>query len=136
MELRQLEAFAAVMSTGSVTAAGKLLGRSQPAISRLIQDLETEDAQQPEPACFYNIGPASFLKRAMAVEEEMGFAPGEIFVSLEHRISCGVGLCGTCECGGKLRCKEGTFVSSRFLQEQHIEIIEMEQDHHLAKVLK
>src|SRR5690606_11063651 len=42
MELRQLEAFAAVMSTGSVTAAGRLLGRSQPAITRLIQELEAE----------------------------------------------------------------------------------------------
>lgn len=42
MELRQLEAFAAVITTGSVTAAGRLLGRSQPAITRLIQELETE----------------------------------------------------------------------------------------------
>jgi len=42
MELRQLEAFAAVMSTGSVTAAGRVLGRSQPAISRLLQELEAE----------------------------------------------------------------------------------------------
>lgn len=42
MEIRQLEAFAAVMSTGSVTAAGRLLGRSQPAITRAIQELETE----------------------------------------------------------------------------------------------
>ncbi len=42
MELRQLEAFAAVISTGSVTAAGRSLGRSQPAISRLVQELEHE----------------------------------------------------------------------------------------------
>ena len=42
MEIRQLEAFAAVVTTGSVTAAGRLLGRSQPAITRLIQELEAE----------------------------------------------------------------------------------------------
>ncbi|MFZ4285412.1 LysR family transcriptional regulator [Variovorax sp. HJSM1_2] len=42
MELRQLEAFAAVMSTGSITGAAKLLARSQPAITRLVQELEAE----------------------------------------------------------------------------------------------
>ncbi len=42
MELRQLEAFAAVMSTGSITGAAKLLERSQPAITRLVQELEAE----------------------------------------------------------------------------------------------
>ncbi|UHL62967.1 LysR family transcriptional regulator [Paralcaligenes sp. KSB-10] len=42
MEIRQLEAFAAVLSTGSVTAAGRLLDRSQPVISRQVQDLEQE----------------------------------------------------------------------------------------------
>lgn len=42
MEIRQLEAFAAVMSTGSITAAGQLLGRSQPVVTRVIQELEAE----------------------------------------------------------------------------------------------
>ena len=42
MEIRQLEAFAAVRSAGSVTAAGRLLGRSQPSVTRSIQELEAE----------------------------------------------------------------------------------------------
>jgi DNA-binding transcriptional LysR family regulator len=42
MEPRQLEAFSAVMSTGSVTSAARLLTRSQPAITRLVQELEAE----------------------------------------------------------------------------------------------
>jgi DNA-binding transcriptional LysR family regulator len=42
MELRQLEAFFTVMGTGSVTAAGQKLNRSQSVITRLIQDLEAE----------------------------------------------------------------------------------------------
>ncbi len=42
MDPRQLEAFAAVMSVGSVTGAARLLGRSQPAVTRLVQELEAE----------------------------------------------------------------------------------------------
>ena len=42
MELRQLEAFTAVMSVGSFTGAAKLLARSQPAVTRLVQELESE----------------------------------------------------------------------------------------------
>lgn len=42
MDLRQLEAFAAVMASGSITGSARLLGRSQPALTRLIQDLEAE----------------------------------------------------------------------------------------------
>ena len=42
INLRQVEAFRAVFQTGSMSAAGALMGVTQPAISRLIRDLEAE----------------------------------------------------------------------------------------------
>ena len=42
LNFRQLEAFRAVMLTGSITGAGHSLSISQPAVSRLIRDLEAE----------------------------------------------------------------------------------------------
>lgn len=42
LNFRQIEAFAAVISAGSLTGAAELLGRTQPAITRLIQELEAE----------------------------------------------------------------------------------------------
>ena len=42
METHQLEAFSAVMSVGTVTGAGRLLNRSQPSVTRQIQELEAD----------------------------------------------------------------------------------------------
>ncbi|KKB12179.1 LysR family transcriptional regulator [Devosia geojensis] len=41
-DTKQLEAFSAVVSIGSMTGAARAIGRSQPVITRLIQDLEAE----------------------------------------------------------------------------------------------
>ena len=41
---RQIDAFRAVFQTSSMTAAGALMGITQPAVSRLIRDLEAEMA--------------------------------------------------------------------------------------------
>lgn len=42
LDTRQLEAFVAVVSIGSMTGAAKALGKSQSVMTRLIQDLEKE----------------------------------------------------------------------------------------------
>ena len=39
---RQIDAFRTVVSTGTVTTSAQMLGISQPAVSRLISDLEKE----------------------------------------------------------------------------------------------
>lgn len=41
MDIRQLEAFSSVIKYGSVTAAARVLHRSQPSVTRMIQELET-----------------------------------------------------------------------------------------------
>jgi dihydroorotate dehydrogenase (NAD+) catalytic subunit len=66
--------------------------------------------------CFYNVGPQGFLARACRRELELGASASRIYLSLETPSLCGVGLCGSCECGGRLLCKEGTFVSLQHLQ--------------------
>jgi len=75
--------------------------------------------------CFYNTGPLGFVKEAMRLEAELGAFPKDIYGSIETVTMCGVGLCGNCEYGGKLLCKEGNFLSLNFIKNyirgRHIE---------------
>lgn len=92
------------------------------ALEVMKSDLEGKNA---EDFCFYNIGPVPFMQRAVEIQKQMGADIKDIFVSLETNNMCGMGVCGECECGGKLTCQEGTFFSMDFLESKQINISDL-----------
>jgi sulfhydrogenase subunit gamma (sulfur reductase) len=52
-------------------------------------------------------GPPIMIKYTFPVLEKLGFAPGNIFTTLENRMKCGFGKCGRCNVGGVFVCKDG-----------------------------
>ncbi len=65
----------------------------------------------------YTIGPMPFMEKAAGMFADAGSDSGDIHLSIEKSVRCGVGLCGECECGGRLTCREGTFFSWRELND-------------------
>lgn len=82
MEIRQLEAFAAVMTTGSVTGAARLLERSQPAITRLVQELEAEIGY----ALFARSGPESLPRSRLTCSMAMWSACWAVGAAFIHAL--------------------------------------------------
>ena len=64
---RQIDAFRTVVSTGTVTESAQMLGISQPAVSRLISDLESEVAFKLFTRSGRNLKPT--LEARLLVEE-------------------------------------------------------------------
>jgi NAD(P)H-flavin reductase len=52
-------------------------------------------------------GPPIMIKFTLPVLERLGFAPEQIFTTLENRMKCGLGKCGRCNIGPVYVCKDG-----------------------------
>jgi NAD(P)H-flavin reductase len=52
-------------------------------------------------------GPEMMMRFAAMKLEERGLTPGQIYLSLERNMKCGIGLCGHCQCGPTFVCKDG-----------------------------
>lgn len=52
-------------------------------------------------------GPPIMIKFTLPVLEKLGYAHDHIIMSLENRMKCGVGMCGRCNIGNELVCKDG-----------------------------
>jgi len=61
-------------------------------------------------------GPPVMIKFTFPVLAKLGFAPENIFTTLENRMKCGVGKCGRCNVGKHFVCKDGPVFTFAQLQ--------------------
>lgn len=62
-------------------------------------------------------GPPVMIKFTFPVLARLGFAPQDIYTTLENRMKCGVGKCGRCNTGKYFVCKDGPVFTFAQLQE-------------------
>ena len=61
----------------------------------------------PSVATAFVCGPEIMMRTSAQALLERGVAPERIFVSMERNMQCGVGLCGHCQLGPTLICRDG-----------------------------
>ncbi len=52
-------------------------------------------------------GPPIMIKFTQPVLEKLGYRNDQIIMSLENRMKCGIGMCGRCNIGKELVCRDG-----------------------------
>jgi len=68
-------------------------------------------------AKIYICGPDIMFKFVVRALLERGISPENIFLSLEKRMHCCVGVCQHCACGTKYVCKDGPVFSYEYLKD-------------------
>jgi sulfhydrogenase subunit gamma (sulfur reductase) len=64
-------------------------------------------------------GPPIMIRFTLPVVARLGFAPADVFTTLENRMKCGVGQCGRCNVGGKYVCRDGPVFTLEQLHAMH-----------------
>jgi NAD(P)H-flavin reductase len=64
-------------------------------------------------------GPPVMIKFTPPVLAKLGFAPADVYTTLENRMKCGVGQCGRCNVGGKYVCRDGPVFTLEQLHQMH-----------------
>ena len=72
----------------------------------LITKLLERIAPSPEDAVTITCGPPNMIHFVTLTLQELGFRLGQMWTTLEARMHCGVGKCGRCNMGEKLRIRQ------------------------------
>jgi NAD(P)H-flavin reductase len=66
---------------------------------------------RPERVTAFVCGPEIMMRTTIDALLDRGVAPERVFVSMERHMACGVGLCGHCQLGPTLICRDGPVYS-------------------------
>jgi NAD(P)H-flavin reductase len=72
-------------------------------VTTLLDDLDIDLSNSIAVSC----GPEIMLKFVSAKLESVGYKPEQIYLSMNRRMSCGIGKCGRCNIGSYLLCVDG-----------------------------
>lgn len=67
-------------------------------------------AMDPGKSTAFICGPEPMMRLSAGILLDRGMAAGDIWVSLERNMKCGIGLCGHCQLGPLLVCRDGPVV--------------------------
>ena len=77
----------------------------------VVPKLVAAAACDPEQATAFVCGPEIMMRFTIEALLERGLPPERIFLSMERHMQCGVGLCGHCQLGPTLICRDGPVYS-------------------------
>lgn len=105
-DLRRWEAAGATVAV-TVDTAGPGWRGSVGVVTSLVERADLDPARTVALVC----GPEVMMRYVGRALEERGVDPRRVLVSLERNMHCGVGLCGHCQLGSFLLCRDGPVVA-------------------------
>ncbi|MFH1248382.1 MAG: oxidoreductase, partial [Candidatus Omnitrophota bacterium] len=84
-------------------------------VTTLLKDLPIDLSRAVAVVC----GPPIMMKFVTLKLLDLGFKPGQIYLSMEKNMSCGLGKCGHCRMGSFYVCKDGPVFTYEQLKDIH-----------------
>ncbi len=89
----------------------------------VVTTLYKEMKTRPNNSVVMMCGPHIMMKFGIIGLEKDGFSPDNLYVSLERRMKCGVGMCGHCQTGPVHVCKDGPVFQYSRLQRMSLPVL-------------
>ena len=82
-------------------------------VTTLLKDINIDKSNSYVFVC----GPSIMLKFTTITLIDEGFKPDQIYLSMNRRMSCGMGLCGRCNIGPYYLCKDGPDINYALIKD-------------------